>query len=91
MHYITGTYFTVNPQLRPRPTPKESVLITGTTYFIFKIQKTEKGATYTFMDQQRNNVQITFSNCREADKIIGMYRREKVPDYEALYSSVTDI
>ncbi len=90
MHYITGTQFTVNSQLRIRQTQTGEKLIPGTTYFILKIEKEENGLIYTFVDTQRNRVKIPFSSCREADKMIGIYRNERVPDYDAFYSRSTD-
>lgn len=89
MHYITGTQFTINPQLR-RLTPRESALIPGKTYYLFKIVKKDEMFIYTFMDTDRNKIEIPFASCREVDKFIAAYRREKVPDYDAVYERNTD-
>lgn len=91
MHYITGTQFTVNSQLRPRQTPTGEKLILGTTYFILKIEKSDNAFLYTFVDTQRNRIKIPFNSCRDADKMIGIYRNERVPDYDTFYSKSSDI
>ena len=85
MHYITGTQFTINPQLRLKLPVRETNLKTGTTYTLLSIKKCDNMYIYTFMDRERNKVQIPFTNCREADKLISDYRREALPDYEAYY------
>lgn len=91
MHYITGTQFTVNTQLRPRQALTGEKLIPGTIYFILKIEKKDNTFLYTFVDTQRNKVTLQFNSCREADKMIGIYRNERVPDYDMYYGNSTDI
>ena len=61
MHYITGTRFTVNTQLRPRQAQTGEKLAPGITYFILKIEKKGNLFLYTFVDTQLNKVLIQFN------------------------------
>jgi hypothetical protein len=91
MHYITGTQFAVNSQLRARLTLTGETLTLGTVYQILKIEKDNNHYIYTFVDAQRKRVKVQFNSCREADKMIGVYRGERVPDYDTYYGNNTDL
>lgn len=91
MHYITGTYFTVNSQIRTRTSQDGESLLVGTTYQILKIERRSDQYIYTFIDSNKTKVTISFKSCREADKMISTYRRERIPDYESYYASSTDV
>lgn len=91
MHYITGIQFTVNTQLRLRQSTTGERLIPGTVYQVLKIEKVESGYYYTFIDATRNRIKIPFNSCREADKMISLYRNERIPDYDAFYNNSTDL
>lgn len=91
MHYITGTQFTVSSQLRLRQSLTEENFVHGKVYQILKIEKVDNYYIYTFVDINRNKIKIQFNSCREADKMIGVYRGERVPDYESYYSNSTDL
>lgn len=91
MHYITGTQFTVNSQLRLRQSLTEENLVVGKSYQLLKIEKVDSYYVYTFVDINRNKIRIQFNNCREADKMISVYRNERVPDYDTYYNNSTDL
>lgn len=84
MHYILGTSF-ITPQ-RLGVNAAEKQLKPNTAYQLIYIQKKDpETAIYTFMSNSRERIEITFSSCREADKMIARFKKENIPDYEAQY------
>lgn len=88
MHYIIGTYF-VTPQ-RLGLSENEKKLAPGTQYNLIHIQKSKNKAIYSLLDTKRTKIELTFDSCRDADKFIARMRKENIPDYDAIYSQVSE-
>ena len=86
MHYILGTSFITPARLGTGATERQ--FTPNTAYQLIYIQKKdEKGVVYTFFTGKRERVEVVFTSCREADKLIARFKKENIPDYEAQYTS----
>lgn len=88
MHYIIGTSFKINPAAKS--TIRDRRLSPGNVYTLVYIAKKNNSYVYTFMDLQRQKIDIEFSSCREADGVISKIRNERIPDYDSLVQPVLD-
>jgi hypothetical protein len=85
MHYIVGTYFST--PIRLGTSENDRKLAPNTQYSLIYILKEKEGeAIYTLLGSDRKKIDLKFSSCREADKFIARFKRENIPDYDAIYT-----
>lgn len=90
MHYITGTSFTVTSNAKSNLSPDRRFKI-GFTYTLLRILKKDQNMFYTFACvNDGSRVEIEFSTCYDADKVIAKLRKEILPNYYTLESDLND-
>jgi hypothetical protein len=91
MHYIAGTFFTVDriPN-RNTPTQYSRLFLPGVTYRLIHIVKTGDTFDYRFMGSDNTSPVAKFGSARQADNFIAKHRKEAIPDYESKYIANVD-
>ena len=98
MHYIIGTRLSFTktpPRIGSTSTSmtsqhKPTEFAYNKIYTLYNIKKTELDEfVYSFRDSEGNIIQQLFKTIKQADNWIANFRKEHVPDYNAVYARNT--